>query len=134
MYNRVTFENIILEFEHGKIVNATANYSERLNNILDTDNGAHYIGEFALDVNPYIDLPMKDALFDEKINGSFHFTPGNAYDIADNGNRSAIHWGLVPIQRSDYGGGEIWFDNKLIRKNGKFVIPELASLNPENLI
>lgn len=129
-----TFENVRLEFENGKIVKATANNTERLNQILDTDEGARYIGEFAIGVNPYILNPMKDILFDEKIMGSIHFTPGNCYDDAYNGNSSSLHWDLVMIQREEYGGGEIYFDDRLIRKNGRFVVPELECLNPENLV
>jgi aminopeptidase len=128
-----TFENIRFEFENGKIVKATANDTARINDILDADEGARYIGEFAIGVNPYIQYPMKDTLFDEKIDGSFHFTPGNCYDDAFNGNKSSLHWDIVCIQRPDYGGGEIWFDDKLIRKDGRFVLPELEQLNPENL-
>lgn len=131
--NGTTFENICLEFKDGKIVNATANYTEKINKIFDTDEGARYVGEFAIGVNPYVTNPMKDILFDEKIKGSFHFTPGNAYDDAFNGNRSAIHWDLVCIQTPEMGGGEIYFDDVLIRKDGRFVIPELEGLNPENL-
>lgn len=134
VYQGVTYENIRLEFTDGKIVKATANHSEQINKVLDIDDGARFIGEFALGLNPHIHLPMKDTLFDEKINGSFHFTPGNAYETAFNGNRSAVHWDLVCIQRPEFGGGEIWFDNRLIRKDGRFVIPELAGLNPENLV
>ena len=129
-----TFENISLTFENGKIVKATANDTERINEVFDTDEGARYIGEFAIGVNPYILTPMKDILFDEKIAGSIHFTPGNCYDEAPNGNKSSIHWDLVWIQRAEYGGGEIYFDDVLIRKDGLFVVPELECLNPENLI
>ena len=100
---------------------------------MDTDDGARYVGEFAIGVNPYILYPMKDTLFDEKIMGSFHFTPGMCYEDAYNGNKSAIHWDLVCIQTLEYGGGEIYFDDILIRKDGMFVIPELLPLNPENL-
>jgi len=134
VYQGVTFENIRLEFKDGKIVKASANDTERINKIFDTDDGARYIGEFAIGVNPYIEKPMKDTLFDEKIKGSIHFTPGSAYDECDNGNKSAIHWDLVYIQRPEYGGGEIWFDDILIRKDGVFVPEELQPLNPENLI
>lgn len=134
LYQGFTFENVRLEFENGKIVKATANNTERLNQILDTDEGARYVGEFAIGVNPYILKPMKDILFDEKIMGSIHFTPGNCYDDAYNGNASAIHWDLVMIQREEYGGGEIYFDDRLIRRNGRFVLPELDCLNPENLV
>ncbi|MCI8630974.1 MAG: aminopeptidase [Firmicutes bacterium] len=128
-----TFENIVFEIKDGKIINASANNNERINQLLDTDEGARYFGEFAIGVNPYVLHPMKDTLFDEKICGSFHLTPGRAYEDAQNGNHSSIHWDLVMIQREDYGGGEIWFDDVLIRKDGIFVLPELQGLNPENL-
>lgn len=133
LYEGFTFETVKLKFKDGKIVEATSNNSEKLNKIFDTDEGSRYIGEFSLGVNPYILNPMKNTLFDEKIMGSFHFTPGNSYDDAFNGNRSAIHWDLVCIQTPEYGGGEIWFDDILIRKNGRFVVPTLECLNPENL-
>ncbi len=132
-YNGFTFENVTLTFKDGKIIEATANDSERINKIFDTDEGARFIGEFAIGVNPYILHPMQDILFDEKIAGSFHFTPGQAYDDAYNGNKSNIHWDMVMIQRPEYGGGEIYFDDVLIRKDGQFVIPELEALNSENL-
>jgi aminopeptidase len=130
----VTYENITFRFENGKIVEATASDTKRLNALLDTDEGARYIGEFSLGFNPHILYPMKDTLFDEKIAGSLHFTPGQAYEAADNGNRSAIHWDLVLIQRPEFGGGEVWFDDVLIRKDGRFVVDELLGLNPENLM
>ncbi|MFA4133513.1 MULTISPECIES: aminopeptidase [unclassified Brevibacillus] len=132
-YMGTKFENVCLKFVDGKIVEATSNNTKRLNEIFDTDEGARFIGEFAIGVHPYILHPMNDILFDEKIAGSFHFTPGRAYDNADNGNRSQIHWDMVNIQRPEYGGGEIWFDDVLIRKDGLFVLPELQGLNPENL-
>ncbi|RUS48337.1 aminopeptidase [Cohnella sp. AR92] len=133
LYNGFTFENIKFRFENGKIVEATANDTERLNAVLDSDEGARYIGEFSLGFNPHILHPMKDILFDEKIAGSLHFTPGQAYEDCDNGNRSSVHWDLVLIQRPEYGGGEVYFDDVLIRKDGIFVIPELEGLNPEAL-
>lgn len=135
VFRGFTFENISFRFENGRIVEATANDTNRINDVLNIDEGARYIGEFAIGVNPYILKPMKDTLFDEKIMGSFHFTPGNCYeDEAPNGNHSAIHWDLVCIQTPEYGGGEIYFDDVLIRKNGRFVVKELECLNPENLI
>ncbi|MDB5083680.1 MAG: aminopeptidase [Bacilli bacterium] len=133
--NGISFSNVRFVFEDGKIVEATANQTKELNKILDTDEGARFIGEFAIGFNPYILHPMNDTLFDEKIAGSFHFTPGKAYQgAADNGNRSQIHWDMVSIQRPEYGGGEIWFDNRLIRKDGLFVLPELEGLNPAHLV
>ena len=133
-YNGILFNNIRFEFKDGKIVNATSNKTKELNEILDIDEGARYIGEFAFGLNPYVDRPIGDTLFDEKIKGSFHFTPGDSLEESDNGNKSSIHWDIVNIQRPEYGGGEIWFDDVLIRKDGMFVIDELKCLNPENLI
>lgn len=132
-YNSFTFDNVCLKFKDGKIIEATANDNERINKIFDTDEGARYIGEFAIGVNPYITKPMNNILFDEKIMGSFHFTPGNCYEDANNKNKSAIHWDLVCIQTTEYGGGEIYFDDVLIRKDGLFVLEELKCLNPDNL-
>lgn len=128
-----TYENIRLVFKNGRIVEATANDTVRINTVFDRDEGARAVGEFAIGVNPYITEPMKDTLFDEKIAGSFHFTPGNAYDDCDNGNRSSLHWDLVCIQTPEYGGGEMYFDGVLVRKDGRFVLDELQPLNPENL-
>lgn len=133
VYNGFTYENVKFTFKDGKIVEASANDTERINTLLDTDEGARYIGEFSLGFNPHILHPMKDTLFDEKIAGSLHFTPGQAYEETDNGNRSSIHWDLVLIQRPDYGGGEVYFDDVLIRKDGIFVLEELEGLNPDAL-
>ncbi len=134
VYQGVSFDRIHLRFENGRIVHADGSNSRRLNEILNSDPGARYIGEFAIGFNPHIEEPMRDILFDEKIAGSFHFTPGQAYEDCDNGNRSQVHWDMVQIQRPEYGGGEIYFDGTLIRKDGLFVPPELKSLNPESLL
>lgn len=128
-----TYENLELTFEGGRIVKATGSPQDRLDQLLGTDEGARYVGEFSLGFNPHILHPMKDTLFDEKIAGSLHFTPGQAYATADNGNRSQLHWDLVLIQRPEYGGGEIRFDGELIRKDGRFVVGDLEPLNPEHL-
>jgi aminopeptidase len=128
-YQGTVFESIEFRFEQGKIVQATANETEKLNKILDSDEGARYLGEFAIGVNNRVREPMLDTLFDEKIGGSFHLTPGQAYEEADNGNRSSVHWDLVLIQRADYGGGEIWLDDELIRKDGRFLPDDLQGLN-----
>ena len=133
VHNGFTYENICLTFQDGKIINATANDTARITHVFDTDEGARYVGEFAIGVHPGILKPMLNTLFDEKIMGSFHFTPGECYDEADNGNKSAIHWDLVCIQTPEYGGGEIYFDGELIRKDGRFVVEDLECLNPENL-
>ncbi|WP_428939709.1 aminopeptidase [Fontivita pretiosa] len=136
MYRGTVFSNIKLTLKDGRITTAAADSpatTVKLNEILDSDQGARYIGEWSLGFNPYITRPMRDTLFDEKIAGSFHFTPGQAYETADNGNRSQIHWDMVCIQRSDCGGGEVHFDGKLVRKDGLFVLPELQGLNPDRL-
>jgi aminopeptidase len=132
IYQGIGFDNIRLDFRDGKIIKATSNQTEKLNKILDSDAGARFIGEFSLGFNPYVLHPMRDILFDEKIAGSFHFTPGQAYEEADNGNRSQVHWDMVNIQRRDYGGGEIYFDGKLIRRDGEFLPKQLRSLNRAN--
>ncbi len=132
-YDGFTFENVCLTFKDGRVIKATANDNERIEAVFNTDEGARYVGEFALGCNPKITFAMDDILFDEKIAGSFHFTPGNAYDDTDNGNRSAVHWDLVCIQTPEMGGGEIWIDGELIRKDGIFVHPAFTALNPEAL-
>ncbi len=133
-YQGTTFRDVSLTFKDGKIIEARADQKDKINKIFDIDEGARYIGEFALGVNPLITKPMGDILFDEKICGSLHFTPGLAYKAADNGNVSSIHWDMVLIQRKEFGGGEIYFDGQLIRKDGIFVLPELEGLNPESLL
>ncbi|HEV3148219.1 MAG TPA: aminopeptidase [Chthoniobacterales bacterium] len=134
IYQSTGFDGIRLEFRDGKIVDATSNHTEKLNKILDSDAGARYIGEFSLGFNPHVLQPMRDILFDEKIAGSFHLTPGQAYEEADNGNRSQVHWDMVNIQRPDYGGGEIYFDGKLVRRDGEFLPKQLRSLNRNHLV
>ena len=127
------YERVAFTFSNGKIISADCADAKRLNAILDIDEGARYIGEFAIGVNPYITEPMKDTLFDEKIAGSFHFTPGNCYDECPNGNKSALHWDLVCIQTPAYGGGEMYFDEELVRKDGLFTTADLLCLNPDQL-
>ncbi len=133
MYRGETHENIRLVFKDGKVVEATSSNTEKLNEVLDADEGARYTGEFAIGVNPFVTRAMKDTLFDEKISGSIHLTPGRAYDEAPNGNESEIHWDMVMIQTPEYGGGEIYFDDELVRKDGLFVAKDLQGLNPEAL-
>jgi aminopeptidase len=134
IYQGTALDNVRLEFKDGKITGATGSNTQRLNEILDSDAGARFIGEFSLAFNPHILEPMRDILFDEKISGSFHFTPGQAYEGADNGNRSQVHWDMVNIQRPEYGGGSIYFDGKLIRQDGLFKPKGLQSLNPDRLL
>ncbi len=134
IYQGVVHDDVRFEFRDGKIVDAKSTNTQHLNKVLDTDEGARYIGEFAIGFNPYVTEPMLDILFDEKIAGSFHFTPGQAYEQADNGNRSTVHWDIVCLQSQPHGGGEIWFDGELIRQDGLFVVDDLKPLNPEHLL
>lgn len=134
LYRGVTHEDVAFRFEKGAIVEASSSQQEALDAVLGSDEGARRIGEFAIGFNPHISEPMNDILFDEKIAGSIHFTPGQAYAEADNGNRSTVHWDLVLRMDPKQGGGELWFDDVLVRKDGRFVLPELEGLNPENLV
>lgn len=135
IYQGTSFSGVRLRFEKGRIIEANSRSNEdKLHAILDSDEGARYIGEFAIAFNPMITNPMLDILFDEKISGSFHFTPGQAYEEANNGNKSQVHWDMVSIQRPEWGGGEIWFDDELIRKDGLFVQEDLLKLNPDHLL
>ena len=134
IYQGVTHNGIRLRFEDGRVVEAESSDSKHLETVLDTDEGSRYTGEFAIGFNPYITESMKDILFDEKIAGSIHLTPGNAYKSADNGNKSDVHWDMVLRMAPEAGGGEIYFDDRLIRSDGLFVLPELEGLNPEHLI
>jgi aminopeptidase len=133
IYNGIQLSDIALEFEAGRVVRESASNTAALSRILDSDEGARYLGEFSLAFNPRITFPMCDILFDEKIRGSLHMALGAAYGDADNGNRSSIHWDMVLLQHEGDGGGEVWFDDRLVRKDGVFVLPELSGLNPENL-
>lgn len=133
LYAGTRFDNVRLVFKSGRVVEATSSNTARLNEILNTDAGARYTGEFSLGFNPYIQNPMCDILFDEKIAGSLHLTPGQAYEDCDNGNRSAVHWDMVLIQRPEWGGGEVRFDDEVIRRDGLFVPADLRGLNPDRL-
>lgn len=129
-YQGNVFTGVSLVFKDGKIVDATCNEDDALlNKIFDTDPGARYVGEFSFGFNPEVLEPMGDILYDEKILGSIHFTPGRCYADCDNGNESAIHWDMVLIQRKEYGGGEIYLDDELIRKDGIFLSEDLKPLN-----
>lgn len=132
-YNGYVFSNVSLTFKDGKIIKSTSELNnDKLSEIFDTDEGARYIGEFSIGLNPFIKDPIGDILYDEKIKGSIHFTPGQAYHDAYNKNDSSIHWDLVLIENKEYGGGELYFDNVLVRKDGIFVIDSLKHLNYEN--
>lgn len=128
VYQGKPFDFVKLEVRDGVVVDFDSSNDEQLEEILDTDTGARQFGEFSFGLNPIIEKPMYDILFDEKIYGSNHLTLGNDYEIAPNGNESNIHWDLVCI------GADVYFDGEKIRKGRKFVTEDLQGLNPENLI
>lgn len=129
IYSGTSWEWIRLAFEAGKIVEIDgSNDVDKLREIFDTDAGSRSIGEFAFGLNPCLHTPIKDTLFDEKIYGSFHTALGQAYETADNGNRSAIHWDLVCIQTEKWGGGNVWMDGELVRENGHWIHPDLKDV------
>lgn len=132
--NGFTHNNIRLDFKNGKIINCCSDHTKELIEAFETDEGARYVGEFSFGINPLVNKCFNNILYDEKISGSIHFTPGAAYDECFNGNKSAIHWDLVQSHTPEFGGGEIWLDDELIRKDGRFVVEDLVCLNPENLV
>lgn len=129
VFQDTSFENIVLTLKDGVVVKASSNHTEKLNWILDTDEGARRIGEFAFGINPMIRVCTNDGSVDEKMWGSIHFTPGNFCAGADNGNISGIHWDMVLAQTPEHGGGEVYFDGVLVRKDGRFLPEELQGLN-----
>ncbi|MDR0975598.1 MAG: aminopeptidase [Christensenellaceae bacterium] len=133
LWKGVIHSDIRLEFKNGKIISESSSNTSALAHELNADDGARYTGEFAFGVNPFVLKPMYDTLFDEKMAFSIHMAMGNCYDDVPNGNHSQNHWDMVHSHAEQYGGGEIYFDDVLIRKNGRFVLPELDCLNPENL-
>ena len=132
--NGIIHNNVKLEFQNGKIIKCESDHPTELQQIFDTDEGARYIGEFAFGLNPFVTKAFTNTLYDEKNSGTIHFTPGASYDDCFNGNKSAVHWDLVQSHLPEFGGGEIWLDDTLVRKDGLFVTDDLLCLNPTNLI
>ena len=130
----VVHYDVVLEFKNGKVIKESSSNTPALQNELNQDEGSRYVGEFAFGVNPHISKPMYDTLFDEKMRGSIHMALGSSYPDAFNGNKSQIHWDIIQSHEPEFGGGEVWFDDFLIRKDGKFLTKELQVLNPENLV
>ncbi|MDQ2683412.1 MAG: aminopeptidase [Chloroflexota bacterium] len=113
-------EGIVLTFENGKVVKATATKGEDyLNAVLDTDEGARFLGEFAIGTNYDIQMFSKNILFDEKIGGTVHMAIGAGYPETGSVNKSAVHWDMICDLRK---GGELRADGDLLMKDGKFVV------------
>jgi aminopeptidase len=119
LYLGKEFHDVRLEFKSGKVVNASAEKGEKdLNKILDVDKGARYVGELGIGNNFKIQKFTKDILFDEKIGGTVHIALGKGYKETKSLNKSAIHWDMIKDLRN---GGELWFDDKLVQRNGRWI-------------
>jgi aminopeptidase len=120
IYQGREVSGIHLRFEKGRVVEATAEKNEEfLHKMLEIDAGAKLVGEFAIGTSKTITKFTREILFDEKISGSFHMALGAGYPESGSKNESAIHWDMICDLRE---GGEIWVDDELLYKNGKFVI------------
>lgn len=112
-------DGVRLEFKDGKIINARSASNEQfLNQMLDTDAGARYLGEFGIGLNYGIKKFIKNILFDEKIGGTIHLAAGNAYEGSGGDNISVLHWDMIKELRTN---GEIYADGKLVQKNGIYL-------------
>jgi len=112
-------EGIELTFEEGRVVKATARKNQDfLLQMLDSDPGARYLGEFAIGTNFQIDKFTGNILFDEKIGGTFHMAVGAGYPETGSRNKSAIHWDMICDLRQD---SEILVDSEVVYRNGEFV-------------
>jgi aminopeptidase len=108
-----------LRFEDGKVVEASAEKGEEyLNTMLDADAGARYLGELGIGTNYSIPRATKNVLFDEKLGGTVHLAIGRSYAQTGGKNDSSVHWDLICDLRK---GGELYVDNELLQKDGKFV-------------
>jgi aminopeptidase len=134
LHNGFVFRDVALTFKDGQVVEAAANDEKRFWEEISIDNNARYIGEFSLGTNPRANRVVTNTLLDEKMGGSLHMALGCCYQFPgrDNGNYSAIHWDLIQSHLSAFGGGEVWVDGELLRKDGIFVTPDTAALNAEN--
>jgi aminopeptidase len=113
-------EDVRLQFKDGKVIKATAAKNEQfLLKMLETDEGARYVGEFAFGTNSGIQQFIKNTLFDEKIGGTIHLAIGKGYPESGSKNKSAIHWDMVCDLRD---GGEVRVDGTLFLKDGKILV------------
>jgi aminopeptidase len=113
-------EGVELRFEAGKVVQATAEKNEDfLHQILATDEGASYLGEFAIGTNKMINRFIKNILFDEKIGGTIHMAVGAGYPSTGSVNKSGVHWDMICDMRD---GGQILVDDELFYESGEFKI------------
>ena len=120
VYGGREVNGIRLRFEHGKVVDASADSNEDfLLEMLDRDEGARRVGELGIGCNPGITRHMKNTLFDEKIDGTVHIALGNGLPEIGGTNVSQIHWDIVKDLRN---GGRIELDGALVQENGAWRI------------
>jgi aminopeptidase len=121
--NGRSVQDIRLRFEAGRVVEATAAQGQAfLDQMLELDSGARYLGEFAIGNNFGIQRPTRNILFDEKIGGTVHLALGNSYPETGGKNVSALHWDMICDLRAAAGGGEVYVDNTLVLKDGTLVL------------
>lgn len=120
LYGGHEVEGVRLRFEHGRVVEASAQRNEEfLLKTLDTDVGARTLGELGIGCNPGIRQHMKNVLFDEKIDGTIHLALGNGFPFIGGQNVSNVHWDMVKDLRQ---GGRIFCDDQLVQENGTWLI------------
>ena len=119
IYGGREVDGVRLEFKNGVIVKATAKKNEAfLKQMIATDDGSKYIGEFGIGYNYNINKFTRNILFDEKIGGTIHLAIGQAYEECGGGNKSAVHWDIIKDLRKT---GKIFIDGKLVLNNGKYI-------------
>ncbi|GAC1476677.1 MAG: aminopeptidase [Ktedonobacterales bacterium] len=125
IYGGRPVQDIRLRFAQGRVVEAAAAQGEAfLHQMLELDAGARYLGEFAFGNNFGITRGIRNILFDEKIGGTIHMALGNSYPETGGQNHSALHWDMICDLRPAAGGGEVWVDDQLFLKDGRFLLPE----------
>lgn len=126
-YQSQDFEWVKLTLKDGKVVREESNNQKGVTEILNSDAGARYFGEFAFGLNKEIMNPTRQILFDEKMGRSLHMALGKCYDECPNGNDSTVHWDL--IFRFDWAGAELWFDGVKVYSKKKWIDKRFAFLN-----
>lgn len=129
-FRNKTYKDIWVKVKNGKIIDSKCNLDKEFTQILNSDEGSRYFGEFAFGLNPYIKKNYNDNLFNEKMIKTIHFAIGEPHYNTDNGNRSIMHWDLIIDMQK---GGKIFFDDVLIQENGVFIDKRLLDLNYDKI-
>jgi aminopeptidase len=125
IYGGRPVQDIRLRFDGGRVVEASAAQGDAfLQQMLEMDGGARSLGEFAFGNNFGITRGIRNILFDEKIGGTVHLALGNGYPETGSKNVSALHWDMICDLRPEAGGGEVWIDDELFMKDGRFLLDD----------